>query len=162
MLWIINRRWWLWWNDATSFCIDGTFVDDGLLVANDDDIIGDTAVDGGNAVDDTANTDTRDTADADDMKLERRDININEDRMVDKFLNKGCGCRLFNGKLCSTAFTRQHICSICDQCTLFDCFTLLLGHVMATVRTSEIVQLRGRPNKEEQIKFSSWRHYGTL
>ena len=63
-------------------------VDDGLLVPDgaDDDIIGDTAVYGGDAVDDAANTDTRNT---DDMELDRRDMHINEDRKDDKFLDKG-------------------------------------------------------------------------
>ena len=42
-----------------------------------------------------------------------------ECRTVDEFLEKGCdaNCKLFNGKPCCYAFTREHICSIHDQCS---------------------------------------------
>ena len=38
---------------------------------------------------------------------------------LDEFFSKGCGCSLFGGHPCLTAFTKDHTSQIRDQCTSF-------------------------------------------
>ena len=85
--------------------------------------------------------------------MEMRDIDLEEQRKVDEFIEMGCGCRYFDGCEYSSAFTREHISSIRDQCstmTRSDLQNVLFGHVMATVRTSTTVENRGCPSKERE------------
>ena len=84
------------------------------------------------------------------VDLEMREIDIAESKMVDEFVENGCGCRLYDGKECSSAFTRDHMSLIRDQCsslTRADLHNVLFGHVMATVRTSADVDNPRHPNK---------------
>ena len=143
-------------NDADDDSeVDDMFVDAGeITIESGDNIFGGNTVDDADDVDDTVDvTDDIELCNVVTVATERRGIDIDEDAKVDAFLNKGCGCTYFNGKQCSTAFTRQHICSICDQCSSFDRPTLqniLFGHVMAMVRTSETIESRGHPFKREK------------
>ena len=78
-----------------------------------------------------------------------------ESRAVDEFLEKGCdvNCKLFNGKPCCYAFTRENICSIRDQCSSMECSELnniLFGHVMATTIHYEVMEKRGHPSKNRE------------
>ena len=57
------------------------------------------------------------------------------------FFEHGCGCRFHDGQLCSSGFSKDHYCLICDQCTSFECPALnniLFGHAMATTITNEL------------------------
>lgn len=79
------------------------------------------------------------------------------------FFENGCGCTLFDGKPCYTAFTREHICSIRDQSSSFDRhdrYNVLFGHVMATVKASDTVGTRGHPTKNRLRNSGEFLHEG--
>ena len=96
------------------------------------------------------------------VPVEMRDVDREEMTTVDEFMEKGCGCTLNNGKSCYTAFTRDHISCIRDQCSSFDrstLSTLLFGHVMATSRASDVAR-NGRPTKEREKNYTTFMHEG--
>ena len=77
------------------------------------------------------------------VDVEMREFDIAESKKVDEFVENGCGCRLYDGKQCSSAFTRDHISLIRDQCsslTRAELHNILFGHVMVTVRTSADIE----------------------
>ena len=43
------------------------------------------------------------------VDMEMREIEIAESKKVDEFVENGCGCRLYDGNECSSAFTRDHM-----------------------------------------------------
>ena len=93
---------------------------------------------------------------------EMREIDVEERRKVDDFFEQGCGCKLFDGRQCCYAFSREHICSIRDQCSSLDRSALnniLFGH-MATVRSSEKAESRGHLTKEREKIASFFFHEG--
>ena len=103
---------------------------------------------GGSNLDDSESEATEDEAESgkncceqsNPVSLEMRDVDLSEINDVEEFLQQGCGCTLLEGQQCCSAFTREHITSIRDQCTSFqrhELNNILLGHIMATVRTSE-------------------------
>ena len=95
--------------------------------------------------------------------IEMRDIDVDESRKVDEFLEKGCGCKLYQNKPCSLAFSRDHFCWIRDQCLSFDrttLSTLIFGHVMATTPTSSSVHRNGRQSKEREKNKTTFMHEG--
>ena len=74
------------------------------------------------------------------VTVDMRDIDAAEVSKVDEFFTNGCGCTLLDGQQCSSAFSKQHITSIRDQCSSLprpDLNNILFGHVIATVKTSE-------------------------
>ena len=96
-------------------------------------------------------------------EIEVREIDQIEQSEVDEFFEKGCGCTLFGGKPCFTAFTREHICSIRDQCSSLDRhdrYNILFGHVMATIRASSTVQSRGHQTKDRSRVSGDYLHEG--
>lgn len=151
--------------------IDGTLVDQGALDAMGDD----TVADGNVAVvtiptvadddvagdDDDAMEETHTKSEGQDaISTEMRDIDLVEERRVDAFVDKGCGCKYFNGRECSSAFTREHI-SIRGQCSAMtrpELQNVLFGHVMATVRTNSTMERRGHASKERERN----RHHVTV
>ena len=97
------------------------------------------------------------------VDLEMRENDIAESKMVDEFVENGCGCRLYDGKECSSAFTRDHMSLIRDQClslTRAELRNVLFGHVMATVRTSADVDNPRHPNKSRCRNTTSYMHEG--
>ena len=59
---------------------------------------------------------------------------------------------------CCYAFIREHICSICDQCSSMECSELnniLFGHVMATTIHSEVMEKRGHLSKNRE-RITGW------
>ena len=96
-------------------------------------------------------------------EMHMRDIDRDEVRKVDAFFEEGCGCALFNGRGCCYAFTREHITSIRDQCSSFkrhDLQNILFGHVMATVKASDIVENRGHDTKNRERMGVNFMHEG--
>ena len=96
-------------------------------------------------------------------EIEVWEIDQKEQSEVDEFFEKGCGCTLFGGKPCFTAFTREHICSIWDQCSSLDRhdrYNILFGHVMATIRASSTVQSRGHQTKDRSRVSGDYLHEG--
>ena len=98
-----------------------------------------------------------------DFASEMRKVDLDERKAVDTFFQNGCGCTLYNGKPCYTAFTREHICSIRDQCSSFDRhdrYNVLFGHVMATVQRSEQVHRNGCPCVDRSQIVGEFLHEG--
>ena len=122
-----------------------------------------------NALEDTATveedeaTDPVNALEDDECVLECRQIDLHEQQKVEQFLENGCGCSLFNGKPCSAAFSKEHIYSVCDQFTSLDChnrYSILFGHVMATIRALPTVESRGHPSKERSRVVGEFLHEG--
>ena len=97
------------------------------------------------------------------MMIEMRDEDEDEIRKVDAFLEKGCGCKLYNKKPCCLAFSRDHYCWIRDQCAAFDrstLSTLIFGHVMATLNTSSTTSGMRHSSKERERNTTVFMHEG--
>ena len=126
----------------------------------------DIATDGITAVtsDDDAAVDSDDEIGEErDCILDVRKIDLDEQREVTKFFENGCGCNLYDGKPCYQAFTKEHFCTIRDQCSSFDRhdqYNVLFGHVMATVQASEHVHRNGRPSTDRQRVTGEFLHEG--
>ena len=78
-------------------------------------------------------------------------------------MEQGCGCKLFNGQPCYTAFSRDHFCSIRDQYSSLSHLELqniLFGHVMATIRTNKTIDHRGHQPKGRERNSTIYFHEG--
>ena len=97
------------------------------------------------------------------VSMDERDFDLQEKEKVELFLQKGCGCALFNGKPCSSLFTNDHISSIRDQCQSMErpaLNNILLGHIMATVRTSTGTIKVRHPSSDRKRNTTSFLHEG--
>ena len=95
--------------------------------------------------------------------IDMRQIDLDEKEAVDKFFENGCGCTLFDGKPCFTAFSKEHISFIRDEISSLDRndrYNLLFGHVMATVRVTDTVERNGRPTKDRERVRGVFLHEG--
>ena len=91
-----------------------------------------------------------------------REIDIKEKRKVELFVEIGCGCTL-NNVMCSSMFSIDHISSVRDQCNSFERSELnniLLGHIMATVRTSDTTNKVRNPSTTRIRNTTSLYHEG--
>ena len=141
---------------------DATFNDGPVIDVDHADIETGTV-----EVDDDADDDTdmeRSIAGNNNVTVELRDVDRDEIAKVDEFMEKGCGCTLYNNQPCYTAFSKEHLCCIRDQCSSFDRSTLsalLLGHVMATVHnSSNTFERRGHTSTERQRNSTVFMHEG--
>ena len=95
--------------------------------------------------------------------IEMRDIYVAEAKKVDDFIDSGCGCTLYGGQQCSSAFTREHYTLIRDQFSSFlrpELHNVLFGHVMATVRTSADIDNPRHPSKSRSRNTTTFMHEG--
>lgn len=159
--------------------VDDVFLDACAFVDDsDNDAFDDDGVDDADVINSTASDNVVSVANVDavcnneetmierhDVNCESRDTDIEEKRKVDAFLQQGCGCKYFDGHQCSSAFTRDHLCSIRDQCTAMTrpaLQNIIFGHVMATVRTSVTIESRGHPSKDRERNRTSFMHEGMM
>lgn len=154
--------------------MDGANIDIATIdVATEGDVtteddVDDNSTDGDDDEDDEddAGTHTGVAEDDRDMREDDRDmreVDVKEQKKQTCFFENGCGCTLFDGKPCYTAFTREHICSIRDQSSSFDRhdrYNVLFGHVMATVKASDTVGTRGHPTKNRVRNSGEFLHEG--
>ena len=99
-----------------------------------------------------------------------RDIDVEESRVVDAFFEQGCGCKLRDGQLYSSGFSKDHFCLICNQCTSLECPALnniLFRHVMATTRIKKLCSIKKSKDYklkeiERSITFLSIRKEGMV
>ncbi len=136
-----------------SNCNDGddepndSNCNDGDDEANDNNVFGDSDEynNGEKDNDDEANDENSNSDSSDDEANNSindiREIDLSEKRKVECFVQNGCGCTLNVRIMCSSIFSMDHISSVRNQCSLFERSELnniLLGHIMATVRTSDM------------------------
>ncbi len=92
-----------------------------------------------------------------------REIDRNEKRKVELFLNNGCGCTLNERSMCSSIFSTDHISSVRDQCSSFqrsEINNILLGHIMTTVRTSDMTNKVRNPSTTRVRNTTTFYHEG--
>ena len=92
-----------------------------------------------------------------------RPIDIQAKEKVELFLQDRCGCTLNDGKPCSLRYSYDHISSIRDQCSSFqrsELNKILLGHVMATVRTSSTTIKVRRQSTDRSRNTTTFLHEG--
>ena len=97
-----------------------------------------------------------DTSHEENSDNDMREIDRKEKRKIELFVENGCGCTLNVGMMCSLMFSIDHISSVRDQCSSFqrgELNNILFGHIMATVRTSDMTSTVRNPstNRIQQI-----------
>ena len=97
-----------------------------------------------------------------DAPVEFRPCDLDEDRKVEEFMRKGCGCRKAGGKPCSGCFEVAHVkemrlsCQTLEKCEL-DMF--IMGQLSALCNTSNTVSTLNRHKEEERKKsYTSFFH----
>ena len=88
---------------------------------------------------------------------------VEEEDKVANFTQSGCGCTLYNGGPCSTAFTPDHLSSIRSQCQELDRSSLdlvLLGQIMATNSQSSLLQRSHQKSATRKKTRMSYYHQG--
>lgn len=94
--------------------------------------------------------------------FELRPIDEKEQRIVEEFLEKTCGCRNVNGGPCSVALAEKFLvararCAELDKTSLD---YVLLGQVMASMNTGTDIISRRRPSKERERNSYKYYHEG--
>ena len=74
-----------------------------------------------------------------------------------------CGCKLNKGNPCCYLFSEEHVSSIRDSCSALDHQSLdlvILGQVMASVKTSQTIEHRGYTPNERERSITFFFHEG--
>ena len=88
---------------------------------------------------------------------------VKEEDKVANFTQSGCGCTLYYGDPCSTAFTADHLSNICSQCHELDRSSLdlvFLGQIMATNCQSSLVHCSHQKSATRKKMRMSYYHQG--
>ena len=76
------------------------------------------------------------------MSLELHPCDIDEDRVVEEFMRRGCSCTKWDGKPCSQQFTTEYVKSLrlsFKELTRNELDLVLMGQLMATANTSDTI-----------------------
>ena len=82
-----------------------------------------------------------------DVLIELRPCDIEEDKVVEDFMSKGCGCKKWNGKACSEQFSIDYVKQLrvnIRELTTSELDLVIMGQLMANSNTSATSQQRGK------------------
>ena len=100
------------------------------------------------------------------MSLELRPCDIDEDRVVEEFMRKGCSCTKWSGKPCSQQFTTEHVKTLrlsFKELTRNELDLVLMGQLMATANTSDtIVDKHHRAQERKRSYNKTFYHHGKV
>lgn len=119
----------------------------------------------GNDGDDISNSlgNTTDTPTQATEQYDSRSIDVDERRKVESFLESSCMCVVNDGRPCSSRYSYDHISAIRDQCSSMnkdELNSVLLGHVMATIRTTDTTIKVRHTGTERKRNTTTFMHEG--
>ena len=89
------------------------------------------------------------------VSLELRPCDIDEDRVVEEFMRRGCSCTKWGGKACSQQFTTEHVKATrlsMKELTTSQLDLVLMGQLMATTNTCDTTITDKKHHQSHQRK----------
>ena len=102
--------------------------------------------------------------DIDDVGIDYRPVDVDEEKVISMFFENGCGCRKWKGKNCIHQFSVKYIQDIRSQCFQLsrqELDMLLFGQLLANADKTEITCTEWRHSPHVRSRMScSYRHQG--